>query len=115
MKNGNVKHAVNAPKGVFNEDEELKPFVELAKITGQVGIQILPKAPRTLKITYAGDIALDDTSLITRNLVTGVLQQDMGDHVNLINALVLLNEQNVTYTIEKTKKKKDLAIILILN
>lgn len=106
LKNGNVKHAVNAPKGVFNEDEELKPFVELAKITGQVGIQILPKAPRTLKITYAGDIALDDTSLITRNLVTGVLQQDMGDHVNLINALVLLNEQNVTYTIEKTKKKK---------
>ncbi|PXA01253.1 phosphoglycerate dehydrogenase, partial [Staphylococcus pseudintermedius] len=71
-----------------------------------VGIQLLPKAPRTLKITYAGDIALDDTSLITRTLVKGVLEQDMGDHVNLINALVLLNEQNVTYTIEKTKKKK---------
>lgn len=78
----------------------------MAKTTGKVGIQLLPKAPRTLKITYAGDIALDDTSLITRTLVKGVLEQDMGDHVNLINALVLLNEQNVTYTIEKTKKKK---------
>lgn len=106
IKHENVANAVNAPSGVFNEDEELKPFVDLAKTTGKVGIQLLPKAPRTLKITYAGDIALDDTSLITRTLVKGVLEQDMGDHVNLINALVLLNEQNVTYTIEKTKKKK---------
>ncbi|QUM67968.1 phosphoglycerate dehydrogenase [Staphylococcus delphini] len=106
IKHENVANAVNAPSGVFNEDEELKPFVDLAKTTGKVGIQLLPKAPRMLKITYAGDIALDDTSLITRTLVKGVLEQDMGDHVNLINALVLLNEQNVTYTIEKTKKKK---------
>ncbi|ARJ50013.1 phosphoglycerate dehydrogenase [Staphylococcus lutrae] len=106
LTNEHVTHAVNAPSGVFNVDEALKPYVELAKITGRVGIQLLPKAPRTLKITYAGDLALDDTSLITRNLVKGVLEQDMGDHVNLINALVLLNEQNVNYTIEKTKKKK---------
>ena len=34
----------------------------------------------------------------------GVLQQDLGDHVNLINALVLLNEQGVTYQIEKIVK-----------
>lgn len=102
----NISHAVNAPNVIFNEDEALQPFVQLAKMTGQVGIQLLPKAPRELKITYAGDLALDDTSLITRTLVKGVLQQDMGDHVNLINALVLLNEQNVTYTIEKTKRKK---------
>ncbi|QLK86265.1 phosphoglycerate dehydrogenase [Staphylococcus sp. 17KM0847] len=106
LKHQNVKHAVNAPSVIFSEDDELQPFVNLAQITGEVGIQLLPKAPRELKITYAGDLALDDTSLITRTLVKGVLQQDMGDHVNLINALVLLNEQNVTYTIEKSKKKK---------
>lgn len=104
--NQNISHAVNAPNGIFSEDEALQPYVQLAKMTGEVGIQLLPKAPRELKITYAGDLALDDTSLITRTLVKGVLQQDMGDHVNLINALVLLNEQNVTYTIEKTKSKK---------
>ena len=101
-----IAHAVNAPNFILSDDETLQPFVELAQITGEIGIQLLPKAPRELKITYAGDIALDDTSLITRTLVKGVLQQDMGDHVNLINALALLNEQNVTYSIEKTKSKK---------
>lgn len=101
-----IAHAVNAPNFILGDDEALQPFVELARVTGEMGIQLLPKAPRELNITYAGDIALDDTSLITRTLVKGVLQQDMGDHVNLINALALLSEQNVTYSIEKTKSKK---------
>ncbi|MGV3275163.1 phosphoglycerate dehydrogenase [Staphylococcus sp. 11261D007BR] len=106
IKHQNVTHAVNAPKVIFKEDEEVQPYIDLAQTTGEFGIQLMTKAPRTLKIQYAGDIALDDTSLITRTLVKSVLKQDLGDHVNLINALVLLNEQNVTYTIEKTKKKQ---------
>ncbi|MBI5974250.1 phosphoglycerate dehydrogenase [Staphylococcus canis] len=106
LKHQNVSHAVNAPNIIFNEDSEIKPFIDLAEMTGHVGIQLMPKAPRELKISYSGDIALDDTSLITRTLVKSVLKQDMGDHVNLINALALLNEQNVSYTLEKNKKKK---------
>lgn len=106
LKHQHINHAVNAPNFIFNEDDDIQPFIDLAQMTGEVVIQLMPKAPRELKILYAGDIALDDTSLITRTLVKGVLQQDMADRVNLINALVLLNEQNVTYTIEKTKKKK---------
>lgn len=106
LKHQKVTHAVNAPKVIFNPSNDVQPFVELAQITGEIGIQLLPKAPRSMNITYGGDLALDDTSLMTRTLAKGVLQQDMGNHVNLINALMLLNEQNVTYTIEKTKNKQ---------
>ncbi|MCG3411989.1 phosphoglycerate dehydrogenase [Staphylococcus massiliensis] len=106
FKENDVKHAINAPKMVFDDNEEVRPFVELSRITGEVGIQLIQKVPRKLKIKYKGDIALDDTSIITRTLVQGVLQPEMGDHVNLINALVLLNEQGVTYTIEKDSKKR---------
>ncbi|UXR79132.1 MULTISPECIES: phosphoglycerate dehydrogenase [unclassified Staphylococcus] len=103
LKHQNVKHAVNAPKVIFDQSEEIQPFVDLAQLTGALAIQLLPKAPRKMHITYGGDLALDDTSLLTRTLAQGVLQEDMGDHVNLINTLMLLNEQNVSYTIEKTK------------
>ncbi|UXR68856.1 MULTISPECIES: phosphoglycerate dehydrogenase [unclassified Staphylococcus] len=103
LKYQKVSHAVNAPKVIFDHSEDIQPFVELAQTTGELAIQLLPKAPRTMNITYSGDLALDDTSLLTRTLAKGVLQEDMGDHVNLINALMLLNEQNVSYTIEKTK------------
>lgn len=106
FENGNVLHAVNAPRMTFDEThEEVKPFIELSKLTGEVGIQLLDKAPRELHIKYEGDIALDDTSLITRTLVSSVLSQDLAERVNLINALVLLNEQGVSYNIEKNTKR----------
>lgn len=106
FENGNVLHAVNAPRMTFDEThEEVKPFIELSELTGEVGIQLLDKAPRELHIKYEGDIALDDTSLITRTLVSSVLSQDLAERVNLINALVLLNEQGVSYNIEKNTKR----------
>ena len=106
FENGNVLHAVNAPRMTFDEThEEVKPFIELSKLTGEVGIQLLDKAPRESHIKYEGDIALDDTSLITRTLVSSVLSQDLAERVNLINALVLLNEQGVSYNIEKNTKR----------
>ena len=106
FENGNVLHAVNAPRMTFDEThEEVKPFIELSKLTGEVGFQLLDKAPRELHIKYEGDIALDDTSLITRTLVSSVLSQDLAERVNLINALVLLNEQGVSYNIEKNTKR----------
>ena len=104
---GNVVNAINAPKMSFNEiNDELKPYIELSKLTGEVGIQLLEKAPRELQIKYKGDIAIDDTSLLTRTLVSGVLRQDLAERVNLINALVLLNEQGVSYNIEKDTKHR---------
>lgn len=106
FENGNVLHAVNAPRMTFDEThDEVKPFIELSKLTGEVGIQLLDKAPRELYIKYEGDIALDDTSLITRTLVSSVLSQDLAERVNLINALVLLNEQGVSYNIEKNTNR----------
>src|SRR5699024_12734133 len=96
---------LNAPQISGDVEEELRPFVQLSRTTGEVGIQLFDKGPRELKIKYHGEIALDDTSLITRQLVMGVLKQDLGDHVNLINALVLLNEQGVTYQIVMNSKK----------
>ncbi|MFL0468050.1 D-3-phosphoglycerate dehydrogenase / 2-oxoglutarate reductase [Staphylococcus cohnii] len=107
FEHGNVVNAINAPKMSFNEiNDELKPYIELSKLTGEVGIQLLEKAPRELQIKYKGDIALDDTSLLTRILVSGVLRQDLAERVNLINALVLLNEQGVSYNIEKDTKHR---------
>lgn len=107
FENGNVLNAINAPRMTYSEiNDELKPYIELSKLTGEVGIQLLEKAPRELHIKYEGDIALDDTSLLTRTLVSGVLKRDLAERVNLINALVLLNEQGVSYNIEKNTKHR---------
>ena len=52
-------------------------------------------------MTFNGDVAKQETDLITRSIVKQILQQDLGDRVNIINAFALLNEQGVTRNVEK--------------
>lgn len=62
-------------------------------------------------MTFNGDVAKQETDLITRSIVKQILQQDLGDRVNIINAFALLNEQGVTRNVEKEHHKVLLVII----
>lgn len=62
-------------------------------------------------MTFNGDVAKQETDLITRSIVKQILQQDLGDRVNIINAFALLNEQGVTRNVEKEHHKILLVII----
>ena len=66
-----------------------------------------------IKVKYAGDLAQNDTSLITRTIITNILKEDLGNEVNIINALAILNQQGVTYNIEK--QKNILALVVTLS
>lgn len=102
---GNVEHAVNAPKiDLSKVDETTQSFIGLSTTIGEFAIQLLDGAPSEIKVKYAGDLAQNDTSLITRTIITNILKEDLGNEVNIINALAILNQQGVTYNIEKQKK-----------
>lgn len=78
--------------------------MSIVKHLGQFGIQLLDNPPQEVKIKYHGDIAVDDTSILTRTFVTNMLKPHFGDEVNIINALYYLNERDVTYKVEKKAK-----------
>ena len=102
LENGNVTHAVNAPKISFNDiDEITQQWIEIGELSGELAIQLIEGAPREIKVTFNGDVAKQETDLITRSIVKQILQQDLGDRVNIINAFALLNEQGVTRNVEK--------------
>ena len=114
LTNGTVKNAVNAPKmDLNNVDQNVKDYLSLATTLGEFGIQLLSGAPSKITMTYDGDVAKADTSLITRTIVTHILKEDFADEVNIINALALLNKQDVSYNIEKNKMI--LVSVIILN
>lgn len=94
-----------------NVDETVKSFVDLGTTIGEFAIQLLEGAPSEIKITFVGDLATNDTSLITRTIVTNILKEDLGEEVNIINALALLNQQGVTYNIEK---QKNILILVVM-
>lgn len=99
-----ITHAVNAPRVSNSVNEELKPYLSIVKHLGQFGIQLLETPPQEIKIKYHGDIAVDDTSILTRTFVTHLLKPHFGEEVNIINALYYLNERDVTYKVEKKAK-----------
>lgn len=102
--NGTVTHAVNAPKmDLSSIDDTVKSFIDLSHTVGELAIQLIHNAPSTIKITYGGEIATIDNSLLTRTIIASILKEDLGSEVNVINALLLLNKQDVTYNIENNK------------
>ena len=101
---GTVTHAVNAPKmDLSNIDDTVKSFINLSQTVGELTIQLMYNAPSSIKITYGGDLASIDSSLLTRTIITHILKDDLGPEVNIINALMLLNQQQVTLNIENNK------------
>ncbi len=83
--------------------DEIEAFINLSQTVGELAIQLMYNAPSSIKITYGGDLASIDSSLLTRTIITHILKDDLGPEVNIINALMLLNQQQVTLNIENNK------------
>ncbi|OCA83379.1 phosphoglycerate dehydrogenase [Bacillus sp. FJAT-27225] len=104
-----VRHAVNMPQISTEAMKSLQPYLRLGEQMGQLVIQLLNEAPERVEIDYYGDLIKEDTDLISRTLVKGLLTHHLSDSVNLINALHLLNEQGVPHTVKKNTKNKGFA------
>lgn len=104
IENNTIIHAVNAPRISENINKELKPYMNIASHMGDVGIQLLNRPPSEIKLKYHGDIALDDTSILTRSFIASLLKPHFGEGVNIINAMYFLQEQDVIYKVEKKGK-----------
>ncbi|HEH8384423.1 TPA: phosphoglycerate dehydrogenase [Staphylococcus aureus] len=85
------------------QEKTVKSFINLSQTVGELAIQLMYNAPSSIKITYGGDLASIDSSLLTRTIITHILKDDLGPEVNIINALMLLNQQQVTLNIENNK------------
>ena len=106
LENNTIIHAVNAPRMSENINRELQPYINIASHMGSVGIQLMNKPPNEIRLKYHGDIAVDDTSMLTRSFIASMLRPHFGESVNIINALYFLQEQDVTYKVEKKGKTK---------
>lgn len=104
-----VRNAVNMPQVTNESLQNLQPYLRLGEQMGQLVIQLLNDAPDKVEIDYYGDLIKEDTDLVSRSIIKGLLAHHLGDSVNLVNVLHLLNEQGVPHTIRKNTKNKGFA------
>ncbi|MBS4213439.1 phosphoglycerate dehydrogenase [Neobacillus rhizophilus] len=111
-----IQNAVNMPQMSGETQAKLQPYLVLGDQVGQLVIQLLKNsAPTKIEINYYGDLIDEDTELLTRTMLRGVLSYHLSDSVNLINVLHLLKEQGVSYNVQKNATNKGFANYLELS
>jgi len=104
-----INHAVNMPQMSGETQAKMQPYLLLGDQIGQLVVQLLKQAPSKIEINYYGDLIEEDTELLTRTMIKGILSYHLSDSVNLINALHLLKEQGVSYNVQKNATNKGFA------
>ncbi|TDQ41570.1 phosphoglycerate dehydrogenase [Aureibacillus halotolerans] len=82
------------PKEVF---ERMEPFYNLTKTMGRFLSQCMKEPVKEVSITYGGDIADLETSVTTRALLVGFLQERVDTAVNEVNASMLAKQRDIQY------------------
>ncbi|MEK0397355.1 hypothetical protein WNX13_10155, partial [Lactobacillus delbrueckii] len=72
------------------------------------------EAPEKIEITYAGELLDEDTKLLTRTIIKGILARHLGSTVKLVNALHLLKEEGFTYNLQRNASFKGFSNYLEL-
>lgn len=107
-----IRHAINMPQISGEAQQKMQPYMKLGEQVGQLAVQLLNAAPEKIEINYFGDLVDEDTDLLTRAMIKGLLAHHLSDSVNLINALHLLKEQGVTHNVQKNTANKGFANLI---
>ena len=90
-----VPNAVNLPTIHRDELKEIKPYIDLAEKLGKIYYQINKGSIKLVDITYWGNIACQDTEMVTIAFVKGLLEPIMDDKTNYINAMIKAQESGI--------------------
>ncbi|MSQ31877.1 MAG: phosphoglycerate dehydrogenase [Dehalococcoidia bacterium] len=86
MMEGNpARYAVNAPMIMPEALGALSPFVDVCVKAGSIAMQMCEGQPDLIKITYTGEIAKYDTTLLKPAVIRGILGNSSDIRVNVIN------------------------------
>jgi D-3-phosphoglycerate dehydrogenase / 2-oxoglutarate reductase len=103
---GVVTSAVNLPSVGPEALAVLGPFVPLARQLGQL-ITVITGGVAPLEISYEGDLATQDTRMLTSAVLAGVLHGRVDEAVNVVNAASLAAERGIEWTERTTPRARD--------
>jgi D-3-phosphoglycerate dehydrogenase len=111
---GAVRNAVNLPALDAEQFKELEPYLLLCENLGKFVTQMVGGPIQQLKIEYAGEISLKNTTPLTLATLKGFLTPIMGEKVNVVNAPYLAKERDLQWTETKTSQTTDYTSLITL-
>lgn len=90
-----AQFAVNAPSLRPEDAETLAPYVDLVVMLGKLATQLADDHIRSAEVTYRGEIADRNVSVLTAAAVQGLLEPISDIPVNLVNARLLAQQRGL--------------------
>ncbi len=92
-----VPNAVNLPAIHRDELEAIRPYIGLAEKLGKLVYQVQSDKVELVDIRYYGEIAKQETGMISIAFMKGLLETIISNRVNYINAKVTAEERGIAF------------------
>jgi len=93
LKSGVALNAVNMPAMTADQYKALRPFVDLAERLGQFLSNIMVGNPLTVRFTYYGRLAEQNTQILRNAGLAGVLARSLEHKANVVNAMQIATQR----------------------
>ncbi|MFT8318496.1 MAG: phosphoglycerate dehydrogenase [Sporolactobacillus sp.] len=103
---GGVQHAINLPRISAAVQQKIQPYLTLSEQMAELLIQIFKKAPDKIKINYYGELFLEDTGLLTRQMIKALLSYYLDTSINIVNVMRVLKAHSLSYSVQKNAAHK---------
>ena len=97
---GEIRHAVNMTPIDPQTLDALRGYLDVAHRLGIFAAQWQDGSPRQIRLSYRGDTVSKNSSLLTSAFCAGFLVNAMDEHVNIVNATLLMQDRGIEYVTE---------------
>jgi len=107
-----ARSAVNvipvSPEGL----RAIEAYLPLAEKMGCLQGQLADQPIRSVEITYAGQLAEEDSRLLTRSFLKGLLSPIVDEQVNLVNASIVAQERGLRVVESRSREQEDYVSLI---
>ena len=104
LRNGVAINAVNMPAVSPEQYKAIGPYITLAERLGKFAAFVAQGNPQGVRVTYRGRIAEMNTNLLRNSALAGALSRGLSTRANLVNAMQLASQRNLTVSEEHQKR-----------
>jgi D-3-phosphoglycerate dehydrogenase / 2-oxoglutarate reductase len=108
---GYARHAINLPPLEVAGQTQLLAYVSLADRLGYFLAQLLEETPKSVSLTYSGEIGRLSPALFTATALSGLLRSS-GERVTPVNSLALAAQKGIQIQEKSVVEARDYASLL---
>lgn len=111
LRDGIAQNTINMPALTPEQSRTVGPYITLAERLGCFASNIASGNPRAVRLTYYGNIAELNTTIVRNAGVAGVLNRSLAQRANAVNAIQIAGERGLSFAEQHEKRARHMDSI----